>query len=258
MKTYSFYKYQGTGNDFVIIDNRENVFNSQDLDLVINLCDRKFGIGADGLILIENHIEYDFNLIYFNADGSKSFCGNGSRCGVAFAKLLGIINTSTTFMAIDGVHEALINHETVKLKMKDVERIEYIQNNFFIDTGSPHFIVYQDDISNFDLVASAHKIRYNERFIENGTNVNFVSKKEDILSIRTYERGVEGETLSCGTGATAVALSAFIKHNLTPPVSVNVRGGTLQIDFKANDNNHFTNIWLIGEAKKVYQGEITI
>lgn len=258
MKTYQFYKYQGTGNDFVILDNRKLVFDRTNLALVKQLCDRKFGIGADGLILIENHVDFDFELIYFNSDGSKSFCGNGSRCGVAFAKFLGIIDEKTKFLAIDGEHEALIKNNKVHLKMNNVSNVETINQDYFLNTGSPHYIIYNEKLKDLNIIEEAHKIRYNNRFKDEGTNVNFACVNNNQVNIRTYERGVENETLSCGTGATAVALSAHLKNGLTSPITIKVEGGELEIAFTKIDNNNFTDIWLIGEAKQVFKGDISI
>ncbi|MDA9262119.1 diaminopimelate epimerase [Flavobacteriales bacterium] len=249
-----FHKYQGTGNDFVMIDNRESVFDKNNLKLVSHLCDRKFGIGADGLILIENHDKVDFDMIYFNADGTKSFCGNGSRCAVAFAKYLNIIESKTTFNAIDGIHEAIINEGIVELKMGNVGQVEKGDDYFFINTGSPHYIEYKEDVQALDIVTEAHKVRYNSRFTEQGTNVNYVQKKSDVLEIRTYERGVEDETLSCGTGATAVALSGALKHGMKSPIAIKVQGGELQIKFNQVSSDEFNDIWLIGKGEKVYSG----
>ncbi len=258
MKKYSFHKYQGTGNDFVIIDNRTQIFDNTNLDLVKKLCDRKFGIGADGLILIENHNKLDFDLVYFNSDGSKSFCGNGSRCGVAFAKNLGIIENTTTFNAIDGIHTAQIKNDLVHLKMNDVEGIEKINNDFYLNTGSPHYNKFVENVTLIDIISEAHSIRYNERFKSEGTNINFVERKDDGVEIRTYERGVEDETLSCGTGATAVALTASNKFQFDSPIRVKVQGGELMISFDKITDEKFENIWLIGEAKHVFSGQITI
>ncbi len=254
-----FYKYQGTGNDFVMIDNRELSIDKTDLAIAKKLCDRKFGIGADGLILIESHAELDFEMIYFNADGTQSFCGNGSRCAVAFANQLGVIQESAKFLAIDGIHEAKIAGEHVELKMGDFPSFEKHQNHYFIHTGSPHYIQYRKGVSELELVAEAHKIRYNERFRTEGTNVNYVEKQNDnSLKMRTYERGVEDETLSCGTGATAVALSGSSEFNLTSPVAIHVPGGQLEIKFNKVSEEQFSDIWLIGPATKVFEGEIVI
>ncbi|MEN8928224.1 MAG: diaminopimelate epimerase [Flavobacteriales bacterium] len=253
-----FQKYQGTGNDFVMIDNRGSIFDKNNLELVAKLCDRKFGIGADGLILIENHDSVDFELIYFNADGTKSFCGNGSRCAVAFAKSLNIIADKTVFNAIDGIHEANIEDDLIELKMGNVNEVQKYGPHFFIDTGSPHYIVYEDKIQQLDLVSEARKIRYNARYSELGTNVNFVQKADEILEIRTYERGVEDETLSCGTGATAVALSGALKYKMNSPVTIKVQGGELKIKFNKVSDQNFDNIWLIGKGESVFSGEIEI
>lgn len=256
--TISFYKYQGTGNDFVMIDNRNLALDKTDISSAKKLCDRKFGIGADGLILIENHPELDFEMVYFNADGTQSFCGNGSRCAVAFAHKLGIIGKSTSFMAIDGIHQAIIQGEKVELKMGDVSSVEKSETFFFIHTGSPHYIEYRTNVSEIDLISEAQQIRYNDRFEKEGTNVNYVQKLADnSLKMRTYERGVEDETLSCGTGATAVALSGFLEHQLASPIKIQVQGGELEIKFKHLHNQQFTDIWLIGPAKEVFSGEIS-
>jgi diaminopimelate epimerase len=254
-----FYKYQGTGNDFVMIDNREGLVDKSNLELVKKLCDRRFGIGADGFILIEPCKQADFDMIYFNADGTQSFCGNGSRCAVAFAKFLGIIENKTRFNAIDGIHEATIVDQTVELKMGNVPDIEQTQDFFYIHTGSPHYIEYRRDISEIDIVLEAQKIRYNDRFKTGGTNVNFVEKKKgNTIKMRTYERGVEGETLSCGTGATAVALSGAIKFQLTSPIAIHVPGGELAVKFTQDSENQFSDIWLIGPAIQVFKGDVEV
>lgn len=254
-----FYKYQGTGNDFVMIDNRNNVFDKTNLKTVQQLCDRRFGIGADGLILIENLADLDFNMIYFNADGTQSFCGNGSRCAVAFAKHLGIIEKQAMFLSTDGEHEAWISDAgEVSLKMHDVEDIEKGEDYFFINTGSPHYIVQVEDVEKTSVKQDGANIRYNERFKAEGTNVNFVKYGDNELSIRTYERGVEDETLSCGTGVTAAALSLADTNDLREGViSIKAAGGDLKVGFKRN-GNVFSDIWLIGPATFVYNGTIDI
>ncbi|MDG1476400.1 MAG: diaminopimelate epimerase [Vicingaceae bacterium] len=254
-----FYKYQGTGNDFVMIDNRNNVFDKNNVKVIQNLCDRRFGVGADGLILIENLEDLDFNMIYFNADGSQSFCGNGSRCVVAFAKHLGIIDKQAMFLSTDGEHEAWINEEgEVSLKMHDVESIEKEEDHYFINTGSPHYIVEVEDVAATNVKEAGAAIRYNERFKVEGTNVNFVNYADNELTIRTYERGVEAETLSCGTGVTAAALGLADKNKLAAGViNVNAVGGNLKVGFKRN-GNVFSDIWLIGPAKSVFKGNIEL
>lgn len=253
-----FYKYQGTGNDFVMIDNRTNVFDKTNLKLVQHLCDRRFGVGADGLILIEDIEDLDFNMIYFNADGSQSFCGNGSRCAVAFAKFLGIIDKQAFFLSTDGEHEAWIKDGEVSLKMHDVEDVECGSDYYFINTGSPHYIVENNDVKTIDVKTDGAAIRYNERFKAEGTNVNFVHYKDNELDIRTYERGVEDETLSCGTGVTAAALSLAHKSNIEAgKIKVNAVGGELQVAFRTKDGS-YTDIWLIGPAKQVFKGEVEV
>ncbi len=254
-----FYKYQGTGNDFVMIDNRNNVFDKTNLKHIQRLCDRRFGIGADGLILIENEEYLDFNMIYFNADGSQSFCGNGSRCAVAFAKYLGIIEKQAMFLSTDGEHEAWINNEgEVSLKMHDVTHIEQGDDYYYINTGSPHYIVNVEDVNNLNVKTEGAAIRYNERFKAKGTNVNFVKYDGVELDIRTYERGVEDETLSCGTGVTAAALSLADTNKLQEGVIyVNAAGGNLKVGFKRT-GNEFKDIWLIGPATFVYSGNIEV
>ncbi|MDF1672894.1 MAG: diaminopimelate epimerase [Vicingaceae bacterium] len=257
--TIPFYKYQGTGNDFVMIDNRENVFDKTNLKLVQKLCDRRFGVGADGLILIENIEDLDFNMIYFNADGTQSFCGNGSRCAVAFSKFLGIIEKQAFFLSTDGEHEAWINADNqVSLKMHDVEEIEIGEDYYFINTGSPHYIVESKDVKAIDVKNDGAAIRYNDRFNAEGTNVNFVHYKDNELDIRTYERGVEDETLSCGTGVTAAALSLAHKNKIEAgKIKVNAVGGKLEVGFRTKDGNYI-DIWLIGPAKHVFKGEMEL
>lgn len=256
----TFFKYQGTGNDFVMIDNRNNVFDKTNIELIQQLCDRRFGIGADGLILIENSADLDFNMIYFNADGSQSFCGNGSRCAVSFARYLGIIQSQALFLSTDGDHEAWINEQgEVSLKMHDVEGIEKGNDYYFINTGSPHYILEVRDVDEVNVFEIGRKVRCNNRFAAEGTNVNFVCYKNEGLDIRTYERGVEDETLSCGTGVTAAALSWAEKFSKPyGKVAVKTQGGILQVAFKQNETGGFHDIWLIGPAVQVFKGEINL
>lgn len=255
-----FIKYQGAGNDFVIIDNRKNRFNPSDFKLVNQLCDRKFGIGADGLMLIQEIKGYDFEMIYYNSDGYKStMCGNGGRCIVACANSLGIINKNTTFCAADGKHEAIVIDDSyIQLKMSNVPEIEIGSDYFYLNTGSPHYVLFVNDLNSINVFEEGRKIRYNERFSSIGTNVNFVEVKEDFLYIRTYERGVEDETLACGTGITASALSAKL-HLQTDKNEFNVKakGGELKVRFEKS-GDLFQNIWLEGPAVKVFEGTISI
>jgi diaminopimelate epimerase len=254
----SFQKYQGTGNDFVIIDNRNRVFPEEDLQLIRNICHRKFGIGADGLILIQEHPEADFEMIYFNPDGTRSLCGNGSRCAVKFAYAIGIAGKKSTFQASDGFHQAFIENDLVHLKMHDVERINPVNEDFFLNTGSPHHICFTSDVTNTDILQEGRKIRYSAQYQSSGgSNVNFVQLENDNnIIVRTYERGVEDETLSCGTGVTAAALVAGLKGH-SSPVGIKTLGGELKVSFQA-ENGHFTNIYLIGPAEMVFRGEIDL
>ena len=205
----TFYKYQGTGNDFIIVDNRLQGINKNDSKRIAALCDRRFGIGADGFILLENDKNSDFKMVYYNADGNEStMCGNGGRCIVAFAKFLGIIKDETEFVAIDGLHKAKIENETVHLQMQDVAEIKIFENHQFLDTGSPHHVEMVKELEDFEVKLNGSRIRYGQPYNEAGSNVNFVEQiSEDNFAVRTYERGVEDETLSCGTGVTAVALA---------------------------------------------------
>jgi diaminopimelate epimerase len=259
----TFAKYEGTGNDFILVDDRAKIFPVDDEQLIHRLCDRRFGIGADGLILLQNDPTHNFQMIYFNADGKEgSMCGNGGRCIVAYAKSLGIIKDKATFPAADGLHSATITNERnliVKLKMGDVSDIEMVNDHLFLNTGSPHYVLFVDDVMKTDVVAEGKKIRYNDRFRKEGTNVNFVQRLENGIRIRSYERGVEDETLSCGTGATASAIAASIKGII--PTSdhciVKVMGGELKVHFEKSENG-FRNISLEGPATFAYKGEIDV
>ncbi|MFN4084266.1 MAG: diaminopimelate epimerase [Bacteroidia bacterium] len=258
-----FYKYQGTGNDFIIIDDREKNLNLSKQQIEF-LCNRRFGIGADGLILLQNHSNADFYMQYFNSDGAEStMCGNGGRCIASFAHLLNIgSNQKIVFNAIDGKHEALIlKDETISLKMNDVTNIKFIGNDFELNTGSPHYVVFANDIKNLNLIEWARKIRYNDTYNKTGINVNAVQvDNENYIRVRTYERGVEDETLSCGTGVTACAI-AYFKHKKLPIGSYNINvitpGGELQVTYNATENG-FNNIWLTGKATYVFRGFISL
>lgn len=251
-----FYKYQGTGNDFVMVDNRNLSFPKKP-EVVEGLCDRRFGIGADGLILLEGDADADFKMVYYNSDGNEStMCGNGGRCIVAFANFLQIFSDSCTFKAVDGLHEAKISGNTVKLKMTDVDVILNDGESFIINTGSPHFVKFVDGIENYEVYKNGYEIRNSEKYKAEGINVNFVEKKGNEIFVRTYERGVEDETLSCGTGATAAALAVMKDSDLTE-LSVKVLGGNLKI-YAEKDGAKFKNIWLQGTAEQVYKGEISL
>lgn len=252
-----FYKYQGTGNDFVMVDDRTNFFPKNDTKLVAFLCHRKFGIGADGLILIQNDKKSDFIMVYFNADGKKgSLCGNGGRCAVSFARYLGIIAEQTTFKAVDGLHYAFLNGSTISLQMRDVSEIKVKSNSFFLDTGSPHHVQIVENLEGIKVFEEGKKLRYG-LYGEKGSNINFVQQEDDsTFAIRTYERGVEDETLSCGTGVTAVALAMHhAKKTVANEVNVKTLGGKLKVSFDI-ESETYRNIYLTGEAKQVFKGEI--
>ncbi len=259
---FTFKKYQGTGNDFVIIDNRNDLFDKSNLKTIQFICNRKYGIGSDGLILIENHSEYDFNMVFFNPDGSQSFCGNGSRCAVQFAFDLGIIKKEhTEFISTDGWHEAyVLGDNIVKLKMNDVSAINSQKDFDFMNTGSPHYVAFKSNLNDLDLMTEGSKVRYAKAYEAiGGTNVNFIEQKEITYQVRTYERGVENETLSCGTGVTACALSIALKNN-TPSgeVAIETKGGKLTVAFKKVSETSFEDIWLQGAATFVFDGVINI
>lgn len=260
------YKYQGTGNDFIIIDNRASAIYLT-TEQIKFLCDRKFGIGADGLMLLELPDAHygpgiDFKMVYFNSDGQESsMCGNGGRCIVAFAKKLGLITSETKFIAIDGIHDARINeYNIVSLKMNDVRNIEQGDGYFYLNTGSPHYVKFVEQIEQFPVFDEGKSIRYNERFAAEGTNVNFIEKKDQALFVRTYERGVENETLSCGTGVTAAALVAAITGNSTEKNNciIHTLGGNLIVRFEKVLEDNFYNIWLEGPATYVFSANIEL
>jgi diaminopimelate epimerase len=257
-----FYKYQGAGNDFILVDNRDNAVNSLDKQSVASLCDRRFGIGGDGLMLLENEPGFDFKMVYYNADGNEgSMCGNGGRCIVAFAKQLDIITNTTKFLATDGVHHAKISEEGnwVSLQMIDVNEVANDGEAYVLNTGSPHYVKLTGNLEVKDVYNEGYAIRNNPTYKQEGINVNFVEKTDDGYFVRTFERGVENETYACGTGVTAVAL-AMAKHNhqtgnITTPIKV--LGGDLNIRFD-HDGDVFTNIFLEGPAKLVFEGTIDL
>lgn len=259
MRTAAFNKYQGAGNDFVIIDHRRSLIDPSDYVLINRLCDRRFGIGADGLILISELKGYDYEMKYFNSDGKLgSMCGNGGRCTAHFALKYNIAGKNQRFMAFDGQHEAEVNNDIVKLQMADVTSHKIVNDNYFINTGSPHYILFRDDVDTMNVYEEGKKLRWSEIFAPEGTNVNFIQVTDKGLKIRTFERGVEDETLACGTGVTASAIAAVLKgHFGTSSVNVSARGGNLNVEFKI-DNEKITNIWLTGPATFVFEGNIEI
>ena len=259
--TIQFYKYQGTGNDFIVVDNRDSKYSSIREYQVRAFCDRRMGIGADGFMMLNAKPGYDFEMKYFNSDGRESsMCGNGGRCIVKFAYHLGIHKNEYKFWAVDGEHEAEIDTDgTVSLKMKDVEKVKKVHGDFILDTGSPHYIKLVNDVMNIDVYKNGRVIRYSKDFEQEGINVNFVEQADDDkIIVRTYERGVEDETYSCGTGVTAAALVCYHNENGFNDVEVKTLGGSLNIEFDRNDEDKYSNIWLCGPAEKVYQGIIEI
>lgn len=252
----NFTKYEGNGNDFIIIDDRKEEFSEDNVLMISKLCDRKFGIGADGLILLRKHKTHDFQMIYFNSDGNESsMCGNGGRCLVSFALQLDINLKTNSFLAIDGVHKFKVVDNEIYLKMNDVKDIVVMNGHNFLNTGSPHVVQIVENVDEINVYEQGKKIR--RQFQEmNGVNVNFISFNNDIIKCRTFERGVENETLSCGTGVVAVALYLFkekkIKDN---KIIVSTNGGSLLVSFK-NDGNSFHEIWLKGDINKIFDGLI--
>ncbi|MFM7402398.1 MAG: diaminopimelate epimerase [Bacteroidota bacterium] len=267
-----FCKYQGAGNDFVMLDQRSLRWISRDdTDLIARLCDRRYGIGADGLILLQSVEGHDFEMIYFNSDGREStLCGNGGRCIAVFARDIGVTGSECRFLAIDGAHEAVITSgdirelSEVSLKMADVRHVTQEGNSFVLNTGSPHFVRFDASIDTADMVAEGRAVRYSQRFRTEGINVNLVSPLNgdpDRLKIRTYERGVEDETLACGTGVTAAAIAAHQYRGLPPGkyhIPVQALGGNLSVRFTAHSDQTFTDIWLCGPAAYVFEGDIQL
>lgn len=264
-----FHKYQATGNDFVLIDNRKTK-RSFSVDEIKNICHRRFGIGADGLILIEEHDQADFSMVYYNSDGSQSLCGNGCRSAVDFASTLKLIEKETTFHAFDGLHQAsILSDNTIRLKMNNVSGIQNFNGDLFMDTGSPHYIRFVTHLSDVNVVEDGRKIRNSDAFKPKGTNTNFVELlPNNAIAVRTYEKGVEDETLSCGTGVTAAALAASFK-GYHSPIAIEVKGGNLAVAFKAgtpvsglttngNVSATFVDIYLIGPAKMVFEGQLEL
>ena len=254
-----FSKYQGTGNDFVIIDNRDGSIALSNQQIAF-LCDRRFGVGADGLIVLGIAAGYDFSMAYYNADGTEgTMCGNGGRCLVQYAHDHGIVKENYLFIAIDGPHEASIeSNGWIHLKMSDVNAVETGENFFVTNTGSPHYVQLVKDIKHFDVFAKGKAIRYNERFKTEGVNVNFIEFHDDHLFVRTYERGVENETYSCGTGVTASAITTHLNKLGEHSVSIKTIGGDLAVSFNNQGGGHFNDIWLQGPGTFVYSASINL
>lgn len=255
-----FFKYQGAGNDFILADNRDNSINHYDPAFIQALCHRRFGIGADGAMFLQLKDGYDFEMVYYNSDGKpSSMCGNGGRCIVSFAKYLGIINTETNFLAVDGPHYATISEtgDWVSLQMIDVDSIAEDSGAFILNTGSPHYVASATGLNQKDVFTDGQRIRNSDTYVQEGINVNFVEDFGDHYFVRTYERGVEDETFACGTGVTAVALAMAKKKDLSGQINtaISVKGGQLNVRFNY-DGTRFSNIFLEGPATYVFRGEI--
>ncbi len=255
LRRIEFVKYHGAGNDFILVDNRDKRYDFINADWIKLLCDRRFGVGADGFIAINGSV-LDFEADYSNSDGSKSFCGNGARCAVAFANEIGIHRSAYRFDAIDGVHQAAFQEDLVALEMLPVSEVQIVQHDFILHTGSPHYIRFVSDLDQLDVFESGRAIRYSDTFKEQGINVNFIEEIPNGIAIRTYERGVEDETLACGTGITAAALAYAIKNDLfgKQRIAVKALGGNLTVSFNRLGEQQFEEIVLIGPAQRVFKG----
>jgi diaminopimelate epimerase len=257
----TFYKYQGTGNDFIIIDNRHINNGHLATEEIRHLCDRKFGIGADGLMILGDKEGFDYEMKYYNADGKQgSMCGNGGRCMAKFVYAQGLHKAAYHFSAFDGEHEVEIDLSGwVRLKMNDVKKVQVQHSEYILDTGSPHIVKFVSELKDIEVEEEGRAIRHRKEFAENGINVNFVETIDDhTIFVRTYERGVEAETLSCGTGVTASALMAAHNDVGFNQVDVITLGGKLSVEFEKNGDEQFSNIWLCGPAEFVYKGEIEL
>jgi diaminopimelate epimerase len=257
---YTFYKYQGTGNDFIIFDNRNKALNELTEQAVHNLCSRQFGIGADGLILLNTKEGFDFEMVYFNADGKPStMCGNGGRCLVQFAHDIGIVKNNYKFLAVDGEHLAELNNKIVRLKMADVNKVDAHHSYSILNTGSPHYVKFENCVDEIDVVKEGAEIRYSKEFEAKGINVNFVEKTDSYnIYVRTYERGVENETLSCGTGVTAAAIVCAHNDFGFNDIGVKTKGGNLRVEYVRHNQQHYTDVYLCGPATFVFKGSINL
>ena len=255
----TFYKYHGAGNDFILFDNRDGAISVSTVKIA-RLCNRHFGIGADGLMLLEQAAGYDFRMVYYNSDGREStMCGNGGRCIVAFAKSLGIIHSQACFLAIDGSHTATIADDgLISLHMNDVDDIDIRAGHTILNTGSPHYVLFVPDVSKTDVFNEGSRIRTQPQFQPDGINVNFVQLHDGKLIVRTYERGVEDETLSCGTGVTAAAIAATARFEGIFGTDIETTGGHLVVTFTKDTGTSAKDVVLTGPAEFVFKGEIDL
>ncbi|TAE67631.1 MAG: diaminopimelate epimerase [Bacteroidetes bacterium] len=254
-----FDKYHGTGNDFVIVNNLRGDVQLT-TEQVAFICDRRFGVGADGLMLLNSHSTFDFEMVYYNADGKPStMCGNGGRCLAHFAFRNGIQKEVLVFDAVDGLHTAImLPNNWVKLQMTDVLTVQqHTENSFELDTGSPHYVQYVPQLYNLPVVDQGRAIRNSPTYAAQGINVNFVENIDQFLHVRTYERGVEDETFSCGTGVTAAAITTATQQGKYQ-VAIKTKGGELSVNFTKNADQSFTDVWLSGPASFVFAGVIEL
>lgn len=259
---YIFDKYQGAGNDFILIDARSRSFKSMNQFQINSICKRNFGIGSDGLILIKDHKKLDFEMIYYNSDGLKSsMCGNGARCAVAYAYERNICSREASFMTYDGVHRGFVlSNSIIKLSFKDISRVEENNYGLVVDSGSPHLIIFKKNLDLLDVRKLGSSIRYSKNYFKEGINVNFIKHiEENKIKLRTYERGVENETLSCGTGAVAAAIAAHYNRIVQdfPQILIETLGGLLEVNFNF-EKKMYNNIYLSGKAKKIFSGKISL
>jgi diaminopimelate epimerase len=259
-----FWKYHGTGNDFIMVDERGRQYGLSP-EQIQSLCNRRTGVGADGMILLRESSEADFRMVYFNADGYEgSMCGNGGRCTTFFFDYLSGPVDSCKFITSDGIHEARIERLSdedlalVTISLNDVSSVRKVLNGYFLDTGSPHYVEPVQKIELLDVVRKGRKLRHSRKFAPDGANINYLEVQHGRIYLRTYERGVEDETLSCGTGVTAAAI---VYHELngfhSDPVKIHTRGGNLEVQMDQSGNT-YTNIWLKGPAKKVFKGYVSL
>lgn len=254
----NFYKYHGAGNDFILVDNREGFFPKNDERFIKLICHRHLGIGADGVILLENDDEHEFKMVYFNSNGrAGTMCGNGGRCIVKFASDLGVIaGEECVFSAVDGTHHAIINGDQVKLEMVDVDTIDRYEEDYVLNTGSPHYVRVVNNLSAIDIYEEGFSIRHRKDFAKEGINVNFVQAKANTIEVGTFERGVEDVTMACGTGVVAAALALHKYDNTehTSPQIVETAGGILTVYYKMTDDG-YTDIFLEGPVTRIFKGE---
>ena len=256
-----FTKYHGTGNDFILIDGIRNpaIKDALTQEVVAKMCHRRYGIAADGLIILDQSADSDFYMTYYNSDGRlSSMCGNGSRCIVHFTHSLSYIQDNCTFYAVDGIHHAKVQGDTISVQLSDVNKVKQELSDYILDTGSPHYVRFVDKVSELDVVEEAHKIRYSDTYKSEGINVNFVEVADEGIIVRTYERGVEAETYSCGTGVVASSIAyATLIQSYDKPIDISTLGGELSVRF-THEDGQYSQVWLTGPAVRVFEGVYTL